>query len=446
MSDSGCDYENFCLELIDGSLVGVIVEIFLAIYAFVGIAAVADGYLAVGLEVLVARWRVPEDVAGASFMALGAAAPEIVVNVVSTITGGIAVSGDAEAAAQSLGVSSILGSGITAFTIIPGLCAFSCSEPMEITRRPLARDAIAYALSLGALFYTMRDGSVGKVGSVTLLVLYAIYLGVVVASPWVRREYRVRVCGLPPHSSYPKAAEAVSTKELGNGEHATNYVDAAAAEEGATGDGDGDDDDDGDDVEWGPLAVPFKPLMQVIAWTCPECEENEERYPLTLLSAFIWLAVLSALLSAVVTRWGELLSVPTATMGMLVVAVGAQVPDTIQAMAVARRGHGSMAIAGVTGSQLINVLIGLGVPWSITTLASHPVMIAPPKSSKGAVAVEQLKLMGILTTCCAVLYLGVLLLPALLSGARRVTLGRREGYILTTAYVVTIALYFILGH
>ena len=44
---------------------------------------------------------------------------------------------------------------------------------------------------------------------------------------------------------------------------------------------------------------------------------------------------------------------------------------------------------------------------------------APPKSSKGAVAVEQLKLMGILATCCAVLYLGVLLLPALLSGARR---------------------------
>ena len=67
-------------------------------------------------------------------------------------------------------------------------------------------------------------------------------------------------------------------------------------------------------------------------------------------------------------------------------------------------------------------------------------------STRAESYVEQLKLMGILTTCCAVLYLGVLLLPALLSGARRVTLGRREGYILTTAYVVTIALYFILGH
>ena len=233
------------------------------------------------------------------------------------------MSGDAEARRRAW-VSSILGSGITAFTIIPGLCAFSCSEPMEITRRPLARDAIAYALSLGALFYTMRDGSVGKVGSVTLLVLYAIYLGVVVASPWVRREYRVRVCGLPPHSSYPRRPRR-SPQGLGNGEHATNYVDAAAAEEGATGDGDGDDDDDGDDVEWGPLAVPFKPLMQVIAWTCPECEERGALPVDAALGLHLARRALRRF-SAVVTRWGELLSVPAATMGMLVVAVGAQVP------------------------------------------------------------------------------------------------------------------------
>ena len=181
-------------------------------------------------------------------MALGAAAPEIVVNVVSTIKGGIAVSGDAEAAAQSLGVSSILGSGITAFTIIPGLCAFSCSEPMEITRRPLARDAIAYALSLGALFYTMRDGSVGKVGSVTLLVL-PLYLGVVVASPWVPASTACACAGCR-RRLYPRLTEAVSTK--GSATASTRPTTSTRRrQEGATGDGDGDDDDDGDDVEWG---------------------------------------------------------------------------------------------------------------------------------------------------------------------------------------------------
>ncbi len=51
-----CDYENLCLELIDGSWIGVIFEIFVFIYSFVGIAEVADAYLAVGLETLCERW------------------------------------------------------------------------------------------------------------------------------------------------------------------------------------------------------------------------------------------------------------------------------------------------------------------------------------------------------------------------------------------------------
>ncbi len=35
-----------------------------------------------------------------------------------------------------------------AFTLIPGLCAFAHAEPLELTRRPLARDCFAYLLSL----------------------------------------------------------------------------------------------------------------------------------------------------------------------------------------------------------------------------------------------------------------------------------------------------------
>ena len=36
------------------------------------------------LETLCVRWNVREDVAGASFMAFGSAAPEIIINAVST--------------------------------------------------------------------------------------------------------------------------------------------------------------------------------------------------------------------------------------------------------------------------------------------------------------------------------------------------------------------------
>ena len=57
-------------ELIDGSPLGVLVEVVVAVYSFVGIAMVADEHLATSLETLCARWDLPEDVAGASLRSL----------------------------------------------------------------------------------------------------------------------------------------------------------------------------------------------------------------------------------------------------------------------------------------------------------------------------------------------------------------------------------------
>ena len=71
--------------------------------------------------------------------------------------------------------------------------------------------------------------------------------------------------------------------------------------------------------------------------------------------------------------WGVLLDIPGHLMGVFVIAVGAQIPDTVQAIAVARRGFGSMAVASAVGSQVMNVLIGLGMPWTLSTSAGvHP--------------------------------------------------------------------------
>ena len=44
-----------------------------------------------------------------------------------------------------------------------------------------------------------------------------------------------------------------------------------------------------------------------------------------------------------------------------------------QSVAVARRGMGSMAVSSATGSQVANILIGLGVPWQISNALGMPV-------------------------------------------------------------------------
>ena len=80
-----CDMESLCFNLIDDKLWGIGIEILVLVYAFVGVAIVADAHLVPGLETLCVRWSIPEDVAGASFMAFGSAAPEITINAISTI-------------------------------------------------------------------------------------------------------------------------------------------------------------------------------------------------------------------------------------------------------------------------------------------------------------------------------------------------------------------------
>ena len=141
------------------------------------------------LETLCVRWNIREDIAGASFMAFGSAAPEIIVNAVSTIkargspgparlrawclccgpnghllgqhmasmeraahtrlppqavSGGAGGGGDPEAA--SLGVGAIIGSGIIAFSLIPGCCGLCVCPARDPVWRWLDPSCAALAL------------------------------------------------------------------------------------------------------------------------------------------------------------------------------------------------------------------------------------------------------------------------------------------------------------
>ena len=455
MGDEACDIEDLCFDAIDGEWTGVLVEIVAAAYAFVGIAAVADEHLTSSLETLCHRWRIPEDVAGASFLALGSAAPEIIVAAVSTVKS-ILASQDGKAGAasfaQSLGISSVLGSGMLAFTLIPALCAMVVPRPMRLKRRPLARDAVAYGVSLIFIHVVVSKSQVSLYDATAMLTLYLVYLLGLSFAPMIRESYRVRVSGLPPRFSrgWSEASsvsrEASSGRETSESDHSSNPMERGGAQasreaEEALTQGAKDDDDDEEEEEAGPvmtvLAWPFRPMLWLLRATCPECAvggEGERRYPITLLVSFWWLAVFSTVLSAAVTRWGTLLHVPATAMGTYVIAVGAQIPDTIQAVAVARRGHGSMAVASAVGSQVINILIGLGMPWCISTSANLPVEIAPESCN------ELLTLVWVMCGCLLT-YLLVLLLPSLPSWGSfgYATLGRREGWLLFAAYLAAVA-------
>ena len=91
-------------------------------------------------------------------------------------------------------------------------------------------------------------------------------------------------------------------------------------------------------MKWVLTCILF-PLKVLFKYTCPPCELEtkwERLYPLTFLISFIWVAVFSFVISTVVDRWVGF-APSTATylsviFGVILVAGGAEIPDTLQSV------------------------------------------------------------------------------------------------------------------
>ena len=55
-------------------------------------------------------------------------------------------------------------------------------------------------------------------------------------------------------------------------------------------------------------------------------------------------------------------------MGLTILAVGSSIEEIFSAIVMTRRGHPEMAIAGSIGSNVFDILMGLGVPWLFRNL------------------------------------------------------------------------------
>jgi len=86
------------------------------------------------------------------------------------------------------------------------------------------------------------------------------------------------------------------------------------------------------------------------------------RAVLVLLSSILAIGVLAVCIVLFCQSVIKRLGFDSTTMGATLVALGAEIPDTVSAVAMARNGYYDGAIAGAIGSQVINVSLGVGVP------------------------------------------------------------------------------------
>merc|ERR1712072_331618 len=83
----------------------------------------------------------------------------------------------------------------------------------------------------------------------------------------------------------------------------------------------------------------------------------------TFTLSILWIGGLCWIMVAFATQIGCILEIPAQAMGILALAVGTSVPDAMGSMIEAKEGKADMAIANAVGSNVFDILLGLGLPW-----------------------------------------------------------------------------------
>jgi len=514
---------------------GFALEIVVLLYSFAGLALVCDDYMVPALETLCVRWNVQEDVAGATFMAFGSAAPEIIINAVQTIKSRMrSPPSDAPAKKQdavALGIGAIIGSGMIAFMIIPAICAIFSDQALMIKRRPFARDAGFYCLALLLTIMFLQDENIMCYEAAILVGMYICYVLTVVFGHSVREKYLAKFKGLvlerqdsfvlrekekrksrtpsttmksdiktpllqnsssptlnktqnvTRHSPHQKrtlgsplddgAADFWSSKEnvgevenqglLSGGTKDTGVLSMKQLQKDSkpvypvspmsgetiqqTGaEGHCEESDEEDESCWSLMCVLTSPLKFLFMITCPKAvhgESCEFLYPLAFVVSFCWIAAFSFIISEVVEEWVVKTGINEAFFGLTLIAIGAEIPDTIQSVTVARRGYGSMAVSNCIGSQIVNLTIGLGFSWLLGIVASNmePVMLTK-------LGVRNVFDAAVCQGVAVLFCLCLLFAPIVYSrfNQKKLYLGKVKGYMLLFTYLATLGAFGIIEY
>ncbi|XP_044292288.1 sodium/potassium/calcium exchanger 4 isoform X2 [Varanus komodoensis] len=124
-----------------------------------------------------------------------------------------------------------------------------------------------------------------------------------------------------------------------------------------------------DKVKW----ILTWPLIFLLFFTIPNCSKPrwENFFMLTFILSTLWIALFSYFMVWLVTVIGYTLGIPDVIMGITFLAAGTSVPDCMASLIVARQGLGDMAVSNTIGSNVFDILVGLGVPWGLQTMVVH---------------------------------------------------------------------------
>ena len=144
---------------------GVICYMLGVLYMFVALAIVCDEFFVPSLDVIIDKFGISEDVAGATFMAAGGSAPELFTAVIGVFV-----------AFSDVGIGTVVGSAVFNILFVIGMCALFSKTVLNLTWWPLFRDCTFYSISLITLILFFVDNYIKWWEAFLMLCLYFLYV------------------------------------------------------------------------------------------------------------------------------------------------------------------------------------------------------------------------------------------------------------------------------
>lgn len=273
------------------------------------LARVCDKAFVPSLEVMSRKLKLSQDVAGASFMAMGSSAPELFTAMIALTKVG----------SEDVGAGTIVGSAIFNVLVIVGASAVAAKAILRW--QPVIRDLVFYIISIILLMVTFRDGEIHMGEALVFVAGYALYI--LLLSQWSKW--------------YPDPI----------GRH---------EEEIKEGDYFG---------KLGPLNKSFDTLMMKVI---PKATDKPRDYIGAFVMSVLVIGALSWTLVELAILIAHALGIPEVIIALTILAGGTSIPDLFSSIIVAKRGRGGMAVSNAVGSNTFDILIGLGFPWLLYIL------------------------------------------------------------------------------
>lgn len=339
------------------------VYISILLISFYVMAIITEEFFVPSLDSLSKKLKLSSDAAGATLMAIGSSAPEFFTALFAVLSS----SGVAD-----VGAGTIVGSAIFNILVIVGASAMFKSA--QLTWHVAIRDISFYIISILLLMFAFMDGKIVLYEALIFVGAYVMY--VLAAVNW-KKWFKMF-------------------------EH-KNHV---------------------EEVEDAIMNAPFADrISSIIKFVIPHPDRYKSYYPLTFLMSILFIAFLSHALVESAVGIGEILHISPTIIALTVLAAGTSIPDLLSSIIVARQGRGDMAISNGIGSNIFDILICLGLPWTFVLLFRQSEVVVGTANLFSSVVL-------LFATVIALLFILI---------ARHFKISRRAGLVLILIYLAYIA-------